>query len=138
MQEDNTILNNEMDENELSNVIIGSALRVHRKLGPGVLESAYQECLFYELVKSGLFVEKQKALPLVYDEVKLECGYRIDLFVEKKVIVEIKSMDALAAIHGSQVLTYLRLSGCHLGLLINFNVVLLKDGIKRIVNNLPE
>jgi GxxExxY protein len=127
-----------MKWNELSNVIIGSALRVHRKLGPGVLESAYQECLYYELVKSGLFVEKQKALPLVYDEVKLECGYRVDLFVEKKVIVEIKSLDALASIHGAQVLTYLRLAGCQLGLLINFNVVLLKEGIKRIVNNLPE
>jgi GxxExxY protein len=127
-----------MGENELSWIVIKAAIKVHRTLGPGLLESAYQECLFYELVSSGLFVEKQKALPLVYEEVKLECGYRIDLLVDKKVIVEIKSLEALADIHTAQVLTYLRLSDCHLGLLINFNVVLLKDGIKRIVNNLSE
>ncbi len=127
-----------MVENEVSSIVIKAAIKVHRKLGPGLLESAYQECLYYELIQAGLLVEKQMALPLIYEEVKMECGYRVDLFVEKKVIVEIKSMDAIASIHASQVLTYLRLSGCHLGLLINFNVVLLKDGIKRIVNNLPE
>lgn len=127
-----------MVENEISSIVIRSAIKVHRRLGPGLLESAYQECLYYELVQSGLLVDKQMALPLVYDEVKMECGYRIDLFVEKKVIVEIKSLDTLADIHTAQVLTYLRLSDCHLGLLINFNVVLLKDGIRRIVNNLSE
>ena len=127
-----------MVENEVSSIVIKAAIKVHRKLGPGLLESAYQECLYYELIQAGLLVEKQMALPLIYEEVKMECGFRVDLFVEKKVIVEIKSMDAIASIHASQVLTYLRLSGCHLGLLINFNVVLLKDGIKRIVNNLPE
>ncbi len=123
-------------ENELSSLIIGLAIKVHRRLGPGLLESTYQECLYYELGKSGLLVEKQKALPLVYDEVKLDCGYRVDLLVEKKVVVEIKSVEALNDVHLAQVLTYLRLSDCKLGLLINFNVLLLKDGIKWVVNNL--
>lgn len=123
-------------ENELSSLIIGLAIKVHRRLGPGLLESTYQECLYYELGKSGLLVEKQKALPLVYDEVKLDCGYRVDLLVEKKVVAEIKSVEALNDVHLAQVLTYLRLSDCKLGLLINFNVLLLKDGIKRVVNNL--
>jgi GxxExxY protein len=125
-----------MNENELSNKIIGCAIKVHKSLGPGLLESAYEECLFYELIKDGLVVEKQKALPLVYNEIKLECGYRIDLLVEGKVIVEIKSIDSFNDVHLAQVLTYLKLSKCKLGLLINFNVLILKDGIKRIVNNL--
>lgn len=90
-----------MVENEISSIVIGAAIKVHRKLGPGLLESAYQECLYYEIIQSGLLVEKQMVLPLVYEEVKMECGYRIDLLVEKKVIVEIKSIDALAAIHAS-------------------------------------
>lgn len=125
-----------MTENEPSNRIIGCALKVHRALGPGLLESAYEECLYYEMVKDGLFVEKQKALPLVYEQVKLECGYRVDLLVAGKVIVEVKSVEATNDVHLAQVLTYLRLSGCKLGLLINFNVALLKSGLQRVVNNL--
>ncbi len=125
-----------MTENEISEKIIGCAIQVHRELGPGLLESSYEECLYYELIQSGLLVEKQKPLPLVYKEVNLDCGYRLDLLVEKKVIVEIKSVEALNDIYLAQVLTYLKLSNCKLGLLMNFNVVLLKDGIKRIVNKL--
>jgi GxxExxY protein len=125
-----------MTENELSNIVIGCAIKVHSALGPGLLESAYQECLFYELRKAGLQVEKQKALPLVYEDVKLECGYRVDLLVEGKLIIEIKAAEGITDIHLAQVLTYLKLSGCKLGLLINFNVVQLKQGIKRVVNNL--
>ncbi|MEW6194648.1 MAG: GxxExxY protein [Bacteroidota bacterium] len=125
-----------MRENELSEIIIGCAIKVHKSLGPGLLESAYEECLYYELQKTGLDVVKQKALPLVYEEVKLDCGYRIDLLVENKVIIEIKSVEALNDIHLAQILTYLRLSNCKLGLLINFNVVKLKEGIRRVVNNL--
>ncbi len=125
-----------MTENEISEKIIGCAIQVHSELGPGLLESSYEECLYYELIQSGLLVEKQKPLPLVYKEVNLDCGYRLDLLVEKKVIVEIKSFEALNDIYLAQVLTYLKLSNCKLGLLMNFNVVLLKDGIKRIVNKL--
>jgi len=125
-----------MTENELAKLVIGCAIDVHRKLGPGLLESAYQACLFYELVKHDLIVEKEKPLPLIYDDVKLDCGYRLDLIIEHKLIVEIKSIEALNDIHLAQVLTYLKLSGCKLGLLINFNSILLKDGIKRIVNKL--
>ncbi len=125
-----------MSENELSTRVIGLAINVHRTLGPGLLESAYEECLYYELVKAGIWVEKQKPLPLIYQDVRLECGYRIDLFVEKKLIVEIKSKEAMHDLFIAQTLTYLRLSGCKLGLLINFNVVLLKDGLRRVVNNL--
>ena len=123
-----------MTENELAAKVFEFGLKIHRTLGPGLLESSYQECLFYELLKEGLRVEKQKALPLVYEEVKLEIGYRIDLMVEGKLVVEIKSVDALADIHFAQVLTYLRLSNCKLGLLINFNSVLFKDGVKRVIN----
>ncbi|MBI3124740.1 MAG: GxxExxY protein [Ignavibacteriales bacterium] len=125
-----------MHENELSEIVIGCAIKVHKKLGPGLLESAYEECLCYEIKKTGLKVEKQKTLPLVYEEVKLDCGYRIDLLVENKLIVELKAVDALNDVYLAQVLTYLRLSNCKLGLLINFNVGKLKDGIRRIVNNL--
>ena len=125
-----------MTENEISERIIGCAIQVHRELGPGLLESSYEECLYYELIQAGLLVEKQKPLPLVYKEVKLDCGYRLDLLVEKKVIVEVKSVEALNDIYLAQVLTYLKLSDCKLGLLMNFNVVLMKDGIKRIVNKL--
>ena len=127
---------NILSENELSRIIVNSALKVHRNLGPGLLESSYEECLCYELRKEGLFVEKQKTLPLIYEEVKLEIGYRIDLLVEKKVVIEVKSVEALNDVHLAQVLTYLKLSGCKLGLLINFNVSLIKNGIKRIVNKL--
>jgi GxxExxY protein len=111
-------------------------MRVHSALGPGLLESAYEACLLYELIKSGLRVEAQKPLPLVYQTVKLECGYRVDLLVESKLIIEVKAMEALAEIHFAQVLTYLRLSDLRLALLLNFNVVHMKDGIRRIVNKL--
>ena len=109
---------------------------MHKSLGPGLLESAYEECLFYELKKTGLKVEKQKPLPLVYENVKLEIGYRVDIIIENKVIIEIKSVEALNDVHLAQVLTYLKLSGCKLGMLINFNVTLIKNGIRRIVNKL--
>jgi len=127
-----------MKENEISKIIVDCAFKVHKSLGPGLLESSYEECLFYELKKSGLKVEKQKPLPLVYEEVKLEIGYRVDLIVENKVIIEVKSVDALNDVFLAQVLTYLKLSGCQLGLLINFNTNLIKNGIKRVVNNLKE
>lgn len=125
-----------MTENDLSKVAFDAALKVHRSLGPGLLESAYEECLYYELRKSGLWVEKQKALPLIYEEVKLDVGYRIDIVLDNKLIIEVKAAEALNDIHLAQVLTYLKLSGCKLGLLINFNVVLIKDGVRRVVNNL--
>ena len=125
-----------MDENELSRIVFNCALKVHQALGPGLLESAYEECLFYELKKTGLFVEKQKALPIVYEEVKLDIGYRIDIIVENKLILEIKSVEALNDVHFAQLLTYLKLTDCKLGMLINFNVTLIKNGIKRVVNNL--
>ena len=125
-----------MTENEISKIVFDCALKVHKALGPGLLESAYEECLFFELKKYGLKVEKQKALPLVYEEVKLEIGYRLDIIVDDKVIIEIKSVEALNDVHLAQVLTYLKLSDCKLGMLINFNVALIKSGIKRIVNNL--
>ncbi len=127
---------NKMTENEISKIIVNCAFKVHKALGAGLLESSYEECLFYELRKSGLYVEKQKALPLIYEEVKLEIGYRIDLLVENKVVVEIKSVEALNDVHLAQILTYLKLSKCKLGLLINFNVKYIKNGIKRVVNNL--
>ncbi|MFZ2282891.1 MAG: GxxExxY protein [Lutibacter sp.] len=125
-----------MNENEISKVIFDCALKIHKNLGPGLLESAYEECLFYELKKYGLNVEKQKALPLVYEEVRLEIGYRIDIIVENKVIVEVKSVEALNDVHLAQILTYLKLSDCKLGMLINFNVTFIKNGIRRVVNNL--
>ena len=124
-----------MTENEITEQIIGCAIKVHRSLGPGLLESAYEECLNYELPKTALEVERQKPLPLVYEEVKLDCGYRLDFMVNQKVIIEIKSVEALNDIHLAQVLTYLRLSTCKVGLLINFNVLKLTSGIKRVVNN---
>ena len=120
--------------NAITKSIIGSAIQVHRALGPGLLESAYEACLAFELGKRRMRVEQQKPLPFIYEQVKLDCGYRIDLLVEGSVVVEIKSVDALAPIHEAQVITYLKLSGCKLGLLINFNVQLLKDGIHRFVN----
>jgi len=125
-----------MTENELSKIVFDAALKVHQALGPGLLESAYEECLYYELSKSGLSVQKQKPLPLIYEDVKLEVGYRVDIILENKLIVEVKSVDALNDIHLAQILTYLKLSGCKLGLLINFNVTLIKNGIRRVVNNL--
>ena len=123
-----------MNENELSNKIIGCAIEVHNALGPGLLESAYKECLFYKLTTAGYNVEKEKAMPLVFENVKLECGYRIDILVENKVVIEIKSVEALNDVHMAQTLTYLKLGNYKLGLLINFNVLKVKDGLKRIIN----
>ena len=122
-----------MDIEIMFKKILDLCFQVHTELGPGLLESAYEECLFYELNKNGLFVERQKPLPLIYKEVKLEVGYRVDLLVAKEIIVEIKSVDALDDIHLAQILTYLKLSGCRLGFLVNFNVKHLKDGIKRVI-----
>jgi len=119
--------------NEITGKIIGCAFKVHSGLGPGLLESAYSACLFYELSKAGLLVEKEKALPLVYESIQLEIGYRLDLLVENKVIVEIKSVESLTDVHTAQVLTYLKLTRCKVGLLINFNVADLKKGIKRLI-----
>jgi GxxExxY protein len=121
-------------ENELAKIVFDAALKVHRTLGPGLLESAYQECLFYELLQTSLHVQKEKPLPLIYKSVKLDCGYRLDIIVDNKLIVEVKSVDALNDIDLAQVLTYLKLADCKLGLLINFNVLLIKDGVKRIIN----
>lgn len=123
-----------MDENEISKIVFESALKIHKVLGPGLLESAYEECLFYELKKYDLKVEKQKQLPLIYEEVRLDVGYRIAIIIEDKFIVEIKSVEALTDVHLAQLLTYLRLSNCKLGLLINFNVSLLKNGVRRVIN----
>lgn len=121
--------------NEITGRVIGAAIDVHRALGPGLLESAYEACLAFELAQWGLKVEQQKPLPVVYKDVKLDCGYRLDLLVEDQVIVEVKAVDGLAPIHQAQLLSYLKLSGLEVGLLINFNVKVLKQGICRMVNN---
>ncbi len=123
-----------MNENDIATKIIGCAIEVHKALGPGLLESAYQECLFYKLQQSELIVEKEKPMPLIFEEVKLDCGYRIDLLVENKVVIELKSVEALNDVHLAQTLTYMKLGDYKLGLLINFNVSLLKKGIKRVIN----
>ena len=123
-----------MHENDISKKIIGAAIEVHKSLGPGLLESAYETCLAYELEQQGLHVQQQLPLPVVYKDIKLNAGYRIDILVEHKVIIEIKSVDNLADIHTAQLLTYLKLKDLKLGLLVNFNVVLLKNGLKRILN----
>ena len=123
-----------IEENEIANKVIGLGIEINKELGPGLLESAYKECMYYKIGKSGLFVEKEKPMPLVYEGVKLDCGYRIDLLVEKRLVIEIKSVEALNDIHLAQTLTYLKLGNYKLGLLINFNVILLKDGIKRVIN----
>jgi GxxExxY protein len=122
-----------MNREEIFKKVLDCSFIVHSALGPGLLESAYTECLYFELIEAGLRVEKQKALPLIYKKVNLEAGYRIDLLVENCVVVEIKSVEALADIHMAQILTYLKLSRCNLGLLVNFNVKHLKDGIKRMI-----
>lgn len=124
----------EKTENELSNIIIGCAIEVHRQLGPGLLESAYQECLYFELKNQGLNVVKEKPMPIVYKDVKLDHGYRLDLLVNNKVVIEIKTVETFTEVHTAQVLTYLKLGNYKLGLLLNFYVSSLKNGIKRIVN----
>ena len=123
-----------MTENEIAYKVIGVALEVHKVLGPGLLESAYKECLAFKLNQLGLYVEKEKPMPLVFEGVHLECGYRIDILVERKFVIEIKSVEPLNDVHLVQTLTYLKLGNYKLGLLINFNVALLKQGIKRIIN----
>lgn len=125
-----------MDENQLSNLIIGMAIEVHKQLGPGLLESAYEQCLAYKLSHAGIIFERQKELPVVYKGISLDCNYRIDIFVDNKVIIEIKAEKLIMPIHEAQLLTYLRLSNIKLGLLLNFNVPVMKQGIKRIVNDL--
>ncbi|RWU06489.1 GxxExxY protein [Pedobacter chitinilyticus] len=125
-----------MEVNELSNVVIGMAIDVHSALGPGLLENAYQECLFYKIQKEGFYVEKEKPIPLVFEGMRLNCGYRIDILVENKLVLELKSVEKLSDLHLAQTLTYLRLGNFKLGLLMNFNSYLLKDGLKRVVNNL--
>ena len=125
-----------MNENQLSNIIIGCAIQVHKSLCPGLLESAYKECLFYEFREKQIMVEKELPRPIVYKEVKLIHEYRIDLLVENKVVVEIKSVEGITEVHLAQVLTYLKLGSHRLGLLLNFHVYSMKDGIRRVVNNL--
>lgn len=125
-----------MTENEISSKVIKASIEVHRKLGPGLLENSYEICLAYELKQLGLNVQTQVALPLVYKDVRLNAGYRIDILVENKVIIEVKAIESLADIHTAQILTYLRLKDLKLGLLINFNNTKVIDGIKRVVNNL--
>ena len=125
-----------MTENEIAKIVIGYAIEVHTALGPGLLESAYQECLYHKLIKEGMHVVKEKPMPIIFEDIQLECGYRIDLLVENKVIIELKSVAELTDVHMSQILTYLRLGDFKLGLLMNFNVVWLKHGIRRVVNGL--
>ena len=122
-----------MDINELTEKIIGCAIEVHRTLGPGLLESAYQECLFYELMSQGIWVEKEISLPIIYKEIKIDHGYRIDLLVENRVVIELKTVEKFTDVHTAQILTYMRLGEHSKGLLINFNTKLLKNGIKRFI-----
>ncbi len=127
-----------MDINELSSRIIGAAIEVHKTLGPGLLESAYEECLSHEFSFRNFSFERQKSLPLIYKGKKLDCGYRLDLVVENAIILELKSCEKIEPIHKAQLLTYLKLSGLHLGLILNFNTTVMRDGIVRIVNELNE
>jgi GxxExxY protein len=127
-----------MHENEIAKITVDCAFRVHTTLGPGLLETVYQAALAYELKKRGLNIALERGIPAVYEDVKLDLGFRADIIVENKVIIECKSVEALAPIHGKVLLTYLRLADMRLGLLINFNVELIKDGIRRVVNNLRE
>ena len=127
-----------MKENEITHAVIKAAIEVHKHLGPGLLESSYKECLYYELIQAGLHVSKEVNLPLIYKDVNLDCGYRIDLLVENKVILEIKAVESLNDIHLAQVLTYMKIYGSQVGLLMNFNVIRIIKGIKRVVNNFKE
>lgn len=120
-----------MELNQITEIIIGCAIEVHKNLGPGLLESAYEECLAYELQNAGLNIQRQKAVPVVYKEIKLDCGYRIDILVENTVVIELKTVDAFNPVHEAQILTYMKFTEKKIGLLINFNVTLLKNGLKR-------
>jgi GxxExxY protein len=125
-----------MTENELSKVIVNSCFKIHKRLGPGLLESIYEEILSYELLKEGMVIKRQQGIPVVYDELKMDLGFRADIIVENKVIIELKSVEVIAPVHQKQLLTYLKITELKLGLLVNFNSALIKDGIQRIVNNL--
>lgn len=125
-----------MTENEISKIVVEEAIFIHKSIGPGMLESAYVHCLAYRLTKRGLSVRMQVPVPLIFEEVMLECGYRADIVIDNKVVIEVKSTEAIAPIHAAQTLTYLRFLNLKLGLVLNFNSVLMKDGIKRVVNNL--
>jgi len=125
-----------MNENEISKIIVDKCFQIHKSLGPGLLESVYEETLFYELTKGKLNCQRQKGIPVVYKEIKMDLGFRADLIIENKVIIEIKSVEALAPVHFKQLLTYLRITGLKLGILVNFNEALIKNGLKRVVNNL--
>lgn len=127
-----------MTDQQLTHEIIGAAIEVHKTLGPGLLESAYAECLARELALRGIPCEREKPLPVVYKDLKLDAGYRVDFLVDRRVVVELKSVDALAPVHDAIVLTYLRMSGCKIGLLINFNVPVLRDGVRRLVLDYPD
>ncbi len=127
-----------MNENDLSNRIIGAAINVHRQLGPGLLKSVYEECLAYELSTQSILFKRQVSVPVKYKEIEMDCGFRLDLLVSDLVVVEIKAVEGLLPVHSAQIITYLKLTGCKLGLLLNFNVIRLKDGIKRIALGLPE
>jgi GxxExxY protein len=125
-----------MTENEIAKVFVDHAFKIHYKLGPGLYESVYEEILCFELQKSGLYVEKQKGIPVFWEDIKMDLGFRADLIIEKKVIIEIKSVESISPVHNKQLLTYLKITGLKLGILVNFNEVLIKNGIIRIVNNL--
>ena len=130
------IKENKMNENELSKIIVDVAFKIHTQLGPRLLESVYEEIMFFELTKRGLLVERQKGIPVIWENLKMDLGFRADLIVEKKVIIELKSVETIALVHPKQLLTYLRITNVKLGLLINFNETLIKNGITRIVNNI--
>ena len=134
MFEENNEFRNKLDA--ITYKIIGLAIEVHKQLGPGLLESAYQECLYYEIINSGLTVEKQKILPIIYKDIKLDHGYRIDLLIENKIVIELKTVEAFTDVHFAQILTYLKLGNYPLGLLINFDSKILKNNIKRFINTL--
>ena len=125
-----------MDENAIGDVVLGCAIKVHKVLGPGLLEGAYEACLAHEIAKTGLDCQRQIALPVIYDDQRIDLAYRLDLLVEERVVVEVKAIDKLAEIHRAQLLSYLRLGGYRLGYVLNFNVLRMKDGIGRLVNNL--
>ena len=125
-----------MDENEIARIVVDRCLKIHRRLGPGLLESVYEEVLTYELIKGGLQCDKQVGIPVVYEDIRMDIGFRADMVVERKVIIELKSVENILPVHKKQLLTYLKLTGMKLGLLINFNEALVKDGITRVVNGL--
>jgi GxxExxY protein len=130
------VAKNTMTENELSKIIVDCCFKIHTTLGPGLLESVYEETLTYELIRKGLFIKRQQGIAVIYEKVKMDLGFRADLIVEDKVLIEIKSVENIVPVHQKQVLTYLKLTGLKLGLLINFNEALIKNGIQRIVNGL--